>query len=99
MKKTFLSLLSVSTLFMGAAQAELLMYEGFNGYTAGTIHGQSSTTADGLQGDWTVTNTLPAGGLASSQIQSTGLTFGTNFNTTGGSLISTARKPTKCISR
>lgn len=76
-----------------SSQATLLVQESFNygGSAISNMNGVAET-GTGLQGNWTVTNALPSGGLASSAYQTTGLTFGSNYGTTsGGALLSTTR--------
>ncbi len=76
-----------------SSQATLLVQESFNygGSTIANING-TTETGTGLQGNWTVTNALPGGGLASSAYQTTGLSFGSSFAAgTGGALLQTTR--------
>lgn len=65
--------------FVAPTQAALLVYEGFNGYTAGVLSNQSVTNTTGLTGSYSAT-----GGPISAS--STGLTF-SNLQTSGGSAL------------
>jgi len=66
-----------------SVEAGLLLYEGFDYSLANnaSIHG-TAAAANGVQGNWTVTNTGP--GTPSITYQTAGLTFGSNFLTSGG---------------
>ncbi|RRJ95065.1 hypothetical protein Ga0100231_012850 [Opitutaceae bacterium TAV4] len=78
------SAMLVFGLLTGTARAELLIYEGFNGYVDGTLRGQTvSTHSIGLRAEsaWGSSNSNATTGI---NIQSTGLTF-SNLAVSGGS--------------
>ncbi len=69
-------------------QAGVLVLESFN-YGAVAVNGVAAI-GTGLTGSWTATNTVLGSGSASSVFSGTGLTFGANYATSNGALITSS---------
>lgn len=85
-RSSFLTLAAVASTAM-SLQASVLLYEGF-GYGLAdnaNING-AAATGTGVSGSWTVNNSFGTFGSASSVYKTSGLSFGSNFITSGGSL-------------
>ncbi len=81
-----LLVLAATFLTAASSRATLLVYEGFNGYSAGTLTGQTATNTSGLTGAY--------GQGAGGQIlaQSQGLSF-SNLQVSGGSAVNSSTTP------
>ena len=72
---------------LASSPASLLLYEGFDyGVADATSINGVASNATGTQGAWAVNNTIPSGGGASSTYRTSGLTFGSSFQTSAGAL-------------
>ena len=85
--KRLLGICALSVVLQSPLPATLLVYEGFDGYTAGTFVGQTTINTIGLTGSYVSANTT-ATDSNNVKFQTTGLSFG-GMQTNGGSIFST----------